>query len=71
MYFSLTEPKYNEFISSFHSLFSGFFSGISPTPAYKANKGKDSVQAEFKKQCDVFKNKVDFVLGEVGSWFSL
>ena len=41
------------------------FPGISPTPAYKYNKGKDLVQAEFKKQCDVFKNKVDFVLGEV------
>ena len=43
------------------------FAGISPTPAYKANKGKDSVQTEFKKQCDVFQNKVDFVLGEVRS----
>ena len=33
---------------------------------YKDKKGKDLVQAEFRKQCDVFRDRVDFVLGEVG-----
>ena len=42
-----------------------FFPGISPTPTYLNQKGKDLVQVEFRKQCEIFKDKVDFVLGEV------
>ena len=39
---------------------------ISNTPSYLAGKGKEAVQAEFKKQLDVFvKNDVDFLIGEV------
>ena len=42
------------------------FLGISITQAYTDKKGKDVVQGEFRKQCDVFRrNKVDLVLGEV------
>ena len=39
---------------------------ISNTPSYLAGKGKEAVQAEFKKQLEVFvKNDVDFLIGEV------
>ncbi|XP_035214876.1 betaine--homocysteine S-methyltransferase 1-like [Stegodyphus dumicola] len=39
--------------------------GISQTPSYLSGKGKESVQAEFRKQVQVFtKNKVDFLICE-------
>ncbi|XP_074662977.1 betaine--homocysteine S-methyltransferase 1-like [Tubulanus polymorphus] len=39
--------------------------GVSPTPTYTAGKGKAAVQAEFEKQCEVFKEKdVDFFIAE-------
>ncbi|XP_074648847.1 S-methylmethionine--homocysteine S-methyltransferase BHMT2-like [Tubulanus polymorphus] len=39
--------------------------GLSPTPTYTAGKGKAAVQAEFEKQCQVFKEKdVDFFIAE-------
>ena len=39
---------------------------ITHTPSYMSGKGKEVVQAEFKKQVDVFvKNNVDFLIGEV------
>jgi len=39
--------------------------GISQTPTYLSNKGKSNVQAEFRKQVQVFtKNKVDFLICE-------
>ena len=42
--------------------------GLSPVPGYKEGKGKEFVQGEFRKQCNVFKEKdVDFLLGEVGT----
>ena len=43
--------------------------GISPTPTYNNGKGiKTTVKAEFEKQSRVLvKNKVDFLLAEVGS----
>ena len=46
--------------------------GLSPVPGYKEGKGKEFVQGEFRKQCNVFKEKdVDFLLGEVGMEQSL
>lgn len=39
--------------------------GLSQTPSYLSGMGKDKVQAEFKKQVDVFvENKVDFLIAE-------
>lgn len=39
--------------------------GISQTPTYLSGKGKAAVQAEFRKQVEVFtKNKVDFLICE-------
>jgi betaine-homocysteine S-methyltransferase len=39
--------------------------GICQTPSYLSGKGKEAVQAEFRKQIEVFtKNKVDFLLAE-------
>jgi len=39
--------------------------GICQTPAYLSNKGKKAVQAEFRKQVEVFvKNEVDFLICE-------
>ena len=50
--------------------------GICQTPSYLSGKGKTAVQAEFRKQIDVFvKNNVDFLLCEVNilnlSFFSI
>ena len=40
--------------------------GICQTPSYLSGKGKEAVQAEFRKQIQVFiTNKVDFLLAEV------
>ena len=42
--------------------------GISQTPTYLSGKGKEAVQAEFRKQIQIFvANNVDFLLAEVGS----
>ncbi|XP_033115892.1 betaine--homocysteine S-methyltransferase 1-like isoform X2 [Anneissia japonica] len=39
--------------------------GLSPTPAYTEGKGKEFVQAEFRKQIDIYKRRnVDFLLAE-------
>jgi len=39
--------------------------GISQTPTYLSGKGKDAVQAEFRKQVEVFvENKMDFLIAE-------
>ncbi|XP_071504432.1 betaine--homocysteine S-methyltransferase 1-like [Diadema antillarum] len=38
---------------------------LSPIPGYMHGKGKEFVQSEFRKQCDIFVNKkVDFLMGE-------
>ena len=40
--------------------------GVSPSLSYPAGSGKVAVQAELRKQVDVFiQRKVDFLLGEV------
>ena len=40
--------------------------GLSPVPCYSEGKGKERVQEEFRKQCQIFREKgVDFLLGEV------
>ena len=40
--------------------------GICQTPTYLSGKGKEAVQAEFRKQIQVFiKNNMDFLLCEV------
>ena len=40
--------------------------GISQTPTYLSNIGKEKVQEQFKKQIEVFvKNNVDFLICEV------
>ena len=40
--------------------------GICQCPSYLSGKGKEAVQAEFRKQIQVFvKNDVDFLLCEV------
>lgn len=40
--------------------------GVSPTPTFMNDLGREACIANFKKQVDVFvKNDVDFLLGEV------
>ena len=40
--------------------------GVCQTPTYLSGQGKEAVQAEFRKQVEVFvANKVDFLLAEV------
>ena len=40
--------------------------GVSQTPAYLSNQGKDAVCAQFKKQIDCFVSEnVDFLIAEV------
>ena len=42
--------------------------GICQTPTYLSGKGKEAVQAEFRKQVKVFQDeKVDFLLCEVSN----
>ena len=42
------------------------FVGISVSPKYGSGQGKEAVQNDYRKQCEIFKeNKIDLAIGEV------
>ena len=38
--------------------------GISQTPTYLSTRDKEKVQIEFRKQCEIFRGRVDFMIAE-------